>query len=231
MLFTYWSHPEIPHPHSKAEWDKYFPGFKVFTDRDVIPLIKNKKLKTIYNSITIPAAKSDISRIILLLEYGGMYVDAHTGIAEREPHLLPATLEKLSTYDILLFGKGWERNDDEVINVMNTVIAGRSNSFLLKAILKKIFLNLERHYEKENMTSDYVPYDVFDLTGTQTIMDTLFCKTDIFYEYRNMVKLITMEHASSAGFEIYKHYTYREDGKHWSELQKTKRLFDIQSKS
>ncbi|MBB2166515.1 hypothetical protein HLH26_18685 [Gluconacetobacter sp. 1b LMG 1731] len=227
MIFTYWSHPEIRYPHSKEEWNRYFPEFKVFSDSDVIGLIKSERLRKIYTSITIPAARSDVARIILLLEYGGMYVDAHTGIAERESHLLPSTLEKLSTYDVLLFGKGWERNDQDIINVMNTVIAGRSRSFILKSILKRIFLNLEDHYEKENTTKDYVPYEIFHLTGTQAIMDTIFSKTDIFYEYKDMVKLITMDHASSCGFEIYKHYTYRENGKHWSEMQKKNRLFNI----
>jgi mannosyltransferase OCH1-like enzyme len=93
--------PELP---SETYWRKFYPNFKVFTEQDVIPL-RPKNFVDLFQLIRFPAAKSDIARIFLLLEYGGLYVDAHVGPAS--PSRLLMTLSRLAGCSVMLFGGKW----------------------------------------------------------------------------------------------------------------------------
>lgn len=233
MLFTYWTHSAIPQPPSAKAWRDLYPDFRVFSDRDVLEIIETEDERNLYNSIRLPAAKSDLARLLLLKQHGGLYVDAHTGPAK--PENLVVTLEALSAYEILLFGKKWQVKLPTDFNLMNTVIAARKNSTLLSIIIKKLYCNLFQQREREYEQGLYVAYGLHSLTGTgvfvQTFFETSSPPPHLKAKYKDQIYIIMLENNSSHGFNIYQFYGYREPGQHWSERQKSERLFEHNNSS
>ncbi|MGE4481625.1 glycosyltransferase [Acidocella sp.] len=227
MLFTYWTHPAILEPPSAKAWTDLYPDFRVFSDQDVLKIIETEEERRLYNSIRLPAAKSDLARLLLLRQYGGLYVDAHTGPAKAER--LAATLEYLSAYEVLLFGKKWQVKLPTDFNLMNTVIGSRKSSALLGVIINKIYFNLYRQRAQEYERKSYVSYGLHSLTGTgvfvQAFFDTSSPPPRLKSEHRDQIGIVMLENNSSHGFNIYQYYGYREPGQHWSERQKSERLF------
>src|SRR5690348_8319230 len=86
MIFAYWDKPDLsPIAAFVAEWQSHFAEFRVLADADIEPLV-DKHASTehldMYRDIRIPAAKSDIARLLTLYEYGGLYVDCHVGVLD-----------------------------------------------------------------------------------------------------------------------------------------------------
>jgi mannosyltransferase OCH1-like enzyme len=84
-VFAYWD-GDLPDALSdfKREWREAFSQFVIFGNNEV-KLALNRIFPSfveIYDSIRIPAAKADIARLILLYEFGGLYVDCHCGIVD-----------------------------------------------------------------------------------------------------------------------------------------------------
>ena len=67
---------------SMACWARFHPGFTIerIDEGRVLDLLQSAHptLARLYSSITIPACKSDIARLVYLEAFGGIYVDAHT---------------------------------------------------------------------------------------------------------------------------------------------------------
>lgn len=225
-VFTYWTHPTIPEPLSKKAWTDQYHDFRVFSDHDVLKIIPTEDKRKLYNSIRLPAAKSDLARLLLLREYGGLYVDAHTGPAS--PENLAATLKQLLTYEILLFGKKWELKLPTDFSLMNTVIGARKSSPLLDSLINKIYFNLYQLRAREYETDLYVSYDLFSLTGTRLLIEDFFNTSSpprLKPEYNGKIDLIMLETNASHGFHLYQFHGYREPKQHWSERQKSEKLF------
>ena len=225
-LFTYWTHPTIPEPPSAKAWTDLYPDFRVFSDHDVLKIMNTEDERKLYSSIRLPAAKSDLARLLLLREHGGLYVDAHTGPAMTEN--LADTLKQLSTYEILLFNKKWEIKVSTDFNLMNTVIGARKSSALLDGLINKIYFNLYQQRAREYEADSYVSYDLISLTGAGVFIGAFFDTSStprLKPEYKDQIQLILLETNSSHGFHIYQFYGYREPGQHWSERQKSDKLF------
>ncbi|MDE2238697.1 MAG: hypothetical protein KGJ73_02060, partial [Rhodospirillales bacterium] len=81
----------------------------------------------------------------------------------------------------------------------------------------------------------YVPYGLHSLTGTgvfvQTFFDTSPPPPRLKSEHKDQIGIVMLETNSSHGFHIYQYYGYREPGQHWSERQKSERLFKTSSLS
>ncbi|MDR3448149.1 MAG: glycosyltransferase [Alphaproteobacteria bacterium] len=229
MMFTFWAGPVPTELDSVNVWRKSFPNFHVFGDTDVIPLLDNDRHRDIYKRITLPACKSDIARLILLREYGGLYVDAHTGPSDA--HSLAETLLELCTFDLVLFGAGW----DSGFNFTNAILVARRNAPILSILLDKAFSNLINHEKLEFETEEHVPYHLLNLTGTSVMVQNIFdlnaenawqLDWNKKAEFETKIKLRRMPNHSSFGFDLYKFYNYNKEGEHWSKRQERERLFE-----
>ena len=89
-----------------SEWLAEFPKFRVLGDRDIEPIINriHPAHADIYRRILIPAAKSDIARLVALFEFGGLYIDCHCGLRDRSA--LTRLLDRLDNFEVVL----WERS-------------------------------------------------------------------------------------------------------------------------
>ncbi len=226
MLFMYWTHKEMPEPLSAPAWRALYPNFRVFGDNDVRPLLP-PEVEPLFDLIRLPAAKSDLARILLLRHYGGVYLDAHFGPTKPE-HLLE-TILPLSRYNVILFGKGWEMKEETDFNLMNSVIAARRGAPELDIIINQISCNLMQQWIKERGTTGYVKYGLFGLTGTyvlvQSFFDQIKPRPRVQEKFRDTVMVHYMRDHSSSGLKIAQYYDYRKPGNHWSEREKEERFF------
>lgn len=230
MLFMYWENAELKKPPAASAWKALYPKFKVFNDSDVVPLLP-RDLVPIYKAIALPSAKSDLARLLLLKRYGGFYVDAHVG--PMAPAHLLETLDDLSSHNLIVFGKGWLIKKKTDFDLMNGVLAARKDAVELDMLIDIVVTNLKEHWSKEAATADHVPYDLFSLSGTYTIVQSFFDDTGprpvLKESMKNRVHVHFMPNNVRSGFEMAGYYTYREPGRHWSERQKHERLFSAAS--
>lgn len=224
MLFTFWAGAASVQPESVGAWRERYPDFAVFNDEDVAPLLDTDEQREIYQKIRIPACRSDVARLVLLREHGGLYLDAHMGPSSGDR--LAETLSDLARYDLILFSWGWKSQ----FNFMNGVLAARRRAPVLDLLITKAFDNLVAHKRCEDATSEYIKYNIFNLTGTWVMVQCMFQNIggtwDRKPEYKEKVRFHVMETGSSPGFQIYKFYGYRKPGEHWSERQLSERLFE-----
>jgi len=227
MIFSYWNHDTDHVPPSHDDWKGAYPKFHYFTAEDVSNIIEDSELKFLFNRTRLEAAKSDIARLVLLYEFGGLYMDAHAGTESFTD--LVETLDYLSKYDTVFFGKKWELSSESDFNLMNTVIASRAKSQVISHVLAVAKTKMKKLFDLEEQKKEYVPYELHDITGTQNIMDSIFdCRQKppvLRPQFRENVSIRYMDNMNSCGFFIYKHYKYRSELQHWSDRQKTENLF------
>lgn len=226
MVFMYWINDHLDEPPSAPAWRAIYPNFKVFYDRDVIPLLP-ADFVPVFDRIRLPSAKSDIARFFLLRAYGGLYVDAHVG--PTSPHNLMATLKELESYEVILFGKGWSMTTEADFDLMNGVLAARPGAKELDRIIERLIENILRQERKEAATRDHVPYGLFDMTGTAVIIREFFDQNpprpQIKSELKDKVFVHFMKNNTDSGFELCAYYSYRMPNNHWSERQRNERFF------
>jgi hypothetical protein len=225
-IFMYWTSRDLAEPPGAQAWRALYPNFKVFTDRDVIPLLP-EDFVPVFTSIRLPSAKSDIARFFLLRAHGGLYVDAHVG--PTAPQRLMETLGDLTHRDMILFGKGWVMATEADFDLMNGVLAARRGARELDGIIDRLIGNVLDHQQKEAATNDYVPYDLFHLTGTAVIISDLFeqksPRPQVKIELQDRISVHFMENNTDSGFTICAYYSYRVPNSHWSERQRHERFF------
>lgn len=238
MIFTFWTSAD---PDAAAEntggeidgavkdWSSAFPEFRVFNDDEVARLLQSRdaELLAVYNAIRIPACRSDLARLVLLYEYGGLYIDAHVGTGDSQ--VLASVLEKLSTFELIIFDKTWEHKKADDIHIINTMICARRRSEVINTLIESAFANLIGHRAIERSTPEYVPYNIFVLTGAADITDRIFDQSALprvmRSEFAEKVHVERLVDRDRLPFFPYKHYAYRQPGSHWSERQKVERLF------
>lgn len=226
MLFMYWTGSEVAVPPAAAAWRKIYPDFRVFTDDDVVPLLP-AAVAPLYRLIRLPSAKSDLARLLLLREHGGLYLDGHIG--PTAPADLLATVERISEYNLILFGKGWAMTKPTDFDLMNGVVAARRGAPELDLAIELIVRNVAEQFGKEEATAAYVPYNLFFLTGTYIFLQAFFdlggAKPMLRKEHEDSIFLHFMRDNLRSGFEIAAFYNYRKPGGHWSERQNQERFF------
>ena len=85
VIFAYWDRSDHTIlAEMIAAWREHFPQFVMLGDHDILPLIHRyfPMYIDIYEKIRLPAAKSDVARLLALYEFGGLYVDCHDGIRD-----------------------------------------------------------------------------------------------------------------------------------------------------
>lgn len=226
VLFMFWTNPEVKSPSGALAWHKLYPNFKVFSEADVLPLLPST-IAPLWSKIGIPAAKSDLARLLLLREYGGLYVDSHVG--PTDPEELVQTIDLLSSYALVLFGHGWDMKSETDFSLTNSVIAARKKAPELDSLISLVCSNIIEQHEKELATDEYVPYDLWGMTGTYPIIQTFFghngLRPIIKDEFDGRVCVYFMKDNESSGFQLAANKSYQTANNHWSLRQKTERFF------
>jgi hypothetical protein len=226
VIFTYWTSPKLYEPPSAKVWRALYPSFRVFGDRDITTLLDPSQLD-LYDRITLPACKSDVARLVLLREYGGLYVDAHAGPAQGER--LAETLDALSSVELVLFCRAYMKKSPEETHLMNGAIAGRRQSPHMSQLIDCAFDHLKQQDAAESAASAYVDYNLWSIAGTWILLKCFFNLSirpnSLKPEFDDTILVRHLASAEEPGFQVYKHYGYREPGAHWSERQKTERPF------
>jgi hypothetical protein len=85
-VFAFWDDDD----HSRiaefvTEWKAAFPTFRVFGNNDIYPLLDKYSPRhvDVFKSLRLPSARSDVARLLLLYELGGLYIDCHFGLRSR----------------------------------------------------------------------------------------------------------------------------------------------------
>jgi hypothetical protein len=85
-VFSFWTENDIAvHNDLINHWRAEFPQFKIFGDAEFRLLMTRYFPDRIelYDNVCIPTAKSDIALLLLLYEFGGLYIDCHLAFATR----------------------------------------------------------------------------------------------------------------------------------------------------
>lgn len=157
-IFFYWTGSEIPNAFRRnIEYTKLIcPDHEVRVVGDDVcrPLVEQyfpDELR-LYDAIAIPAAKSDIARILLLYHFGGWYLDCDTQLRTNIDHWEEEDI------DLYLFLR---RNENNRLLIPNRFIGGRrEHPFFLRAI--KLFFSL--------LKSKFNHYSVYKTTGPDALL-------------------------------------------------------------
>jgi hypothetical protein len=217
-------------------YKKNYPDFNVeiiIDDKiNSIPEVNNifPGLLLLYNKLKIYAAKSDIARLLYLYFYGGIYIDIHVEhIFKLNSNNIYTLFEKYKNYDCII-----ARTNKGVFNC--TTLISKPYSKLLYNVLCNLIKNLEKHYELERNSIEHISYNILNLTGSSIFFFILK-----FYELKNIVESdgitnsINFKTYNTACFCCSDYFNYNKVNfnynhgdlkhRHWSEKQKTERLF------
>lgn len=236
MFFTYWTHDSgsadlnattaLP---MKSEWLREFEDFTVYDDSAVLPLLSRfgNDIPGLFRRIRIPSCKSDIARLVLLSEFGGLYIDAHTGIGNKT--VLSRLVSTLPQCEVLLFDLVQKHKREGDISIPNGAIYSRPRSPIIEMFISSAIENIRNQFDKETSSGGYVPYNLAVLTGAWIIASTLFSLKERPFtlkgEFSNRVKIWPLTDGGDDPIRFYQYYSYRAPLMHWSERQNREPLF------
>jgi SAM-dependent methyltransferase len=232
-IFSYWSDTghEV-HRNLIGAWRAEFPRFTIFGDSHVVPLLKRDfpEHLELYGEIRIPTAKSDIALLLLLYEYGGLYVDCHCGI--RNAGEIRALLGLLDDYDAIFVDRTLRQEARPVEQhlLINSIIFCRPRLELMLGACRQALANLAWHRGVESRDG-LVPYDIWSLSGpwllTNAVLEPASFYRDVRAPYRRRVRIVREEIAPISR-DRYRSYAIA--GQHWSERQQRERLFETDTR-
>lgn len=227
-IFVYWedSDRSLLSP-MLAEWRAHFPELQILNDPDVVAMLEEffpEKID-LYLSIRIPAAKSDVARLLALHKLGGLYVDCHYGLAD--PEGVRRLIERLNTFDAIFVNRtpGGDPAWPDLEYFVNGVMVGRPHSELYLEMADLALQNLERQrwLEREN---GFVGYNIFSLTGSRIIDQVILSPGDSHRKVREELSnrvLILQEQDLPVHRDRWRTYTI--PGRQWHVRQQTELLF------
>jgi hypothetical protein len=226
-VFAYWDgDPPDALADFKREWREAFPQFVIFGNDEVKQALDRifPSFVEIYDSIRIPAAKADIARLILLYEFGGLYVDCHCGIVDAKA--IEKNLSLLSDIEAILIDRRlaqvWRPPDEHFF--INAIMFGKRKSRLFFMMARQALANFECHREFERLFG-HIPYHISALSGPRFITSMALqpiSARDIRPDFEEKILIIREEDAPVARN---RHRSYGGLGRHWSERQQTELLF------
>lgn len=227
-IFSYWDSADRTKISDFIDdWSKASSIFRVFGIDDVRPLVKKyfSEYADVFNAIQIPSARSDVARLILLYEFGGLYVDCHFGV--RADADLPRLLSLLTENEAVFVDRRLSlgtRPPGEYFLINGAMLLKRRSKISLN-LAGHALANLECLRECER-TSGHIPYHLGYLTGAGLLMSTVMrpCTNyrELKPEYSKRVLIVAEE---TAQIERNRHRTYGGPGAHWSERQQKELLF------
>jgi hypothetical protein len=226
--FAYWDGEDRAQIAAfSAEWTNAFPSFRIYDDRDVLPLMERyfPEYVQIYRAIRLPTAKCNVARLILLYESGGLYIDCHVGI--RDLHALHQLLASLSDVDAIFIDRilALKARPPGTHFLLITVLCSRPRLDLMLTIAKQALVNLARHRESE-YSIGYSPYNVYTLCGT-ALFNGMVLQPDMQNVRAGHKLRVTIVKEEEAPVARNRHRTYGGPGRHWSERQTNELLFDL----
>lgn len=226
-VFTYWDQiDKSPINDFKNHWIEAGYNLRIIGDDEVLSILDEYFPRFIdkYSKISIPACRSDLARILGLYRYGGLYVDSHCGVVDKER--FNNLHGKLDSCKIIL-----ARQSSRITGlgaspqITNAIIVAQRGYEVLLAVAHSIILNLVRHHDRE-VENGFTPYNILDLSGPVNIENHLFDENksqfDVCIKYNNEFMIVDEEE-----FPV-KRYMYPAklaQSRHWSERQKTDLLF------
>jgi mannosyltransferase OCH1-like enzyme len=239
MIFSFWTDRgqagrQVRPLDGFSNWKSRFPDYTVFSDQDVIPLLGQwgDDATSIFQDIRIPACKADLGRLVLLYNYGGLYVDAHC--APGPDDQLAAVLARLAQFDLVLFDESFYEEEYRHTWILNGVLAARAGAPVLARIIDRALTNLRNHKQAERLSSKgLVEYDIYKLTGPWIIWHEIFNRCQITGggefkpEYKDLVSIWPFVASKQEQPVIVHHYNeYRKPLEvHWSRRQQKEPLF------
>ena len=222
QIFMYWTGSSIPDEIKQnivnfKNVNKDF-NVKIINDSDFLELatIDFPKLINLFNKINIPTCKSDIARLLFLYYYGGIYIDCNT-----VPNKNFEDFYELNKHHDFILSFNYI-NDD----YSTRILFSKPKSLILKDILINITTKLESHYINEKNFTGHVEYSILLLTGTGPFYDVLGRNNS--KQLFNIYNIGLFDDNS----DIVRHYQCNMNHhhlenfhKHWSNLQKTEKLF------
>jgi hypothetical protein len=230
MIFTFWSGENQP-TDAISDWSQRSDDVRLFSDVEAEACIRGlvgDDAAKLYKRINIPACKSDVARLALLYEHGGLYVDAHTGTAD--PWALVQVFERLSRFELIIFDHSEKWDESSRIHIINTCLAARRESQLVRRFLVAAIENLHRQAQVQDLGSVDRGYNIAELTGSGVILKNAFVYQSESWtlkpEFEKLISLyVIWPEYRKLPFHLYKHYRYRRPGSHWSERQLSENLF------
>jgi mannosyltransferase OCH1-like enzyme len=230
MIFSYWDRADVsPINEFILEWRAHFPNFRIFGDAEVESMIVQyfPEYQEMFRSIRIPTCKSDLALLLVLYEFGGLYVDCHCGV--RDPEKIKDLSEKLAQYELILYDKDNSSRPEArgKLFPLNSVLFARPNSKIILDCATQAFRNCAAEWEAEKK-NDFVEYDIWFLSGPRILHERLLnpSRTELQADCAGKVLFIP-EGDSSAPIGRYMHCSYRVPGMHWSERQQREPLFRL----
>uniref|UniRef100_A0A6C0EK22 Uncharacterized protein n=1 Tax=viral metagenome TaxID=1070528 RepID=A0A6C0EK22_9ZZZZ len=246
-IYFYWDTLEIPEEalnnvkNYKAQNRDF--NVKILNDED-INIYKNEfpELIELFHLATISALKADIIRLIFLYKEGGIWIDMNTTLEINDG--IKILYDRYKQYDFVITIQPTCRND-----LKTSCLISKINSKLAYDTIIKMTENLKRHYELEKKSQEYISYNFFLFVAPVVFFDLLEYHYDD--EFRKKINnefikdndnnIITLK---SKKFEEYNcglmdvdpkllhfygcnmsHHHGENFHKHWSNLQKTQKLF------
>ena len=208
---------------------------------------KYSKLVKFFNLATISAFKSDIIRLIYLYEEGGIWIDCNTTLIN--DNSIKDMFEIYKDYDFVLTILS---NTQYKFDLGAMVLISKPNARIVYESIISMTVNISKHFNIEKNNKEYVSYNYFLFivpVVTCKILDykiddhlfrnsliTKFIKdsnnniTSIdlpkFKEYNCGIWFPNPNQLRLYGCNMHHHHG-KNMHKHWSELQKRQKLFNI----
>jgi mannosyltransferase OCH1-like enzyme len=228
LAFTYWDKSDISLlAEVTRHWDKHVDEFRIVGDGDICNIIEKIDPSFIetYERITIPAARSDLARLIYLYEFGGLYVDSHCGVHDRDG--LAQITNLLKTKELIFVNEASQRRPRPTnkLFLINAMIACQKESSHILDIAKSVMRNLSKR-RTEEAANGFSYYNLLCLSGPfiVTALTTQSGSKDTLIE-ADLAGKTHVYNEEAFPIRRYIHQMQRSAGVHWSERQKTELLF------
>jgi mannosyltransferase OCH1-like enzyme len=225
-LFAYWNRSDLaPIQPMVEQWRGVFPDFHVFGEGEALPLIRKhfpEHLDT-FRRVRIPAAKSDVARLLLLHETGGFYVDCHYALADPEGTCRLAG--QLQHYDAVFVDRLAQFRSPGQHRLINGVQLARPGLELMLSTAASALENLERQRRLE-LQDGFTPYNIYDVTGPGVLTGAVMQPGSDNREIRDGLRgrvLIVQEEDMPILRDQWRTYTIK--GQQWHQRQRTELLF------
>lgn len=225
-MFAYWNSADhAPIRSMLSEWRSKFPEFCVIGDPDVEPLldIYIPGFVDIYRAIQIPAAKSDIARLVSLYEHGGLYVDCHYGLVD--PRGVRRLVTSLERFEVIFVNRSAPPRERGTYWLINGVMIARPKHPLFLELANLAAENLRRQRQIE-LDQGFTRYNISALSGAVILHDTI-CEPDHHPEVvrARLQDRILIVPEEGLPMQRDRWRTYTVDGQQWHKRQNVEPLF------
>jgi hypothetical protein len=230
-IFAYWhSKDHSPILEMVAEWSAFFPQFRIYGDEEILPMIEEIRPDFVdtFLRVRLPTARSDIARYLLLYRFGGLYVDCHCGIGNRDG--IMAMFSRLEVFDHIFVDRALSlipRRPEQHF-LLSAIQMSRRNCAHNLAIACQAMENLtwQRQVEEKVGFSDYC---LMDLCGPRLLTDMTLqpgsCGREVRRDLASRILIVREEDCPIARN---RHRSYTMKGSHWSQRQTKELLFKLE---